>query len=93
MEIVNVVYGKIMRRISEKDALVVGRTGLNDNDGVFAVSFHKFGTGKKKQIFWTFYLGDDGSWKKLATFDSHWIVKIIQCLIIWIDLQEKLLEK
>lgn len=88
--IIDVVYGKITVGTSSIDALVVGRRGINENDGVFAVSINKIGRVKNQQILWTFYAGDDGNWRKLITLDSHWIVRIIQCLLIGIDHQDAL---
>jgi hypothetical protein len=63
---------------SSKNIYAIGYTGLNDNDGVFAVGIDRWKyPGKDEQFIIDFYSGDDGSWWKIASFDSHWIWDII----------------
>ena len=95
MSIVNVVSGKITVNGRRLSALVVGRTGINEEDGVFALvlSKQRYTPKRAPQIMATFYSGDDGSWRELCMLDFHYIIQIAQLLLIAIDLQDSLLQE
>lgn len=96
MSIVNTKFTEITVENNRIKVLVIGDDGLNDNGGVFALRVYKYQRytrNKQIQIFCDFYSGDDGQWKKVLTFDFHWLVQIAQCFLIAIDLKDKLLEE
>ena len=81
ISLVNVFHIDINISGRTQKAFVVGHIGLNDGDGVFAL----YTTKHYKQTLFHLCKGDDGSWEEVMTFDSHWILAIIQCLLIGID--------
>ena|SRR5688572_1893286 len=92
--IVNTTYMDITVGTRIVRALVVGNTGLNEGDGVFALSLSRYPIKSPKndaQILCTFFVGDDRRWKEIATFDFHFIVQIAQCLLIALDMKEIIL--
>lgn len=60
------------RLANSVDVYVIGYTGLNENDGVFAIS-------EENDII-TFYSGDDGSWRPVMKYHKRWIPQIIDLL-------------